>query len=326
MAEQNEARNRPVVIIKKVSGGHGGHHGGSWKVAYADFVTALMAFFLLMWLLNMTSEEQKAGIAQYFDEYSVFQEARPGSGKGGGGSLSKALEHAVEAPQVRMEVQAPQQDQGAAGNGRNGMQLKGGESSSQTAIGGPFDKYGGGPGTRPATQAEVFTLMSRVISTRLIDMHEQLKIDMQDEGVRIELTGQDGRPLFAAGGAEPSAGARKAVSELSYALNTLTNDLALEAHGDLAPKAGQGHGGWKLSTDRAVAALRLLKENGLDTGRLVRVSGLGDAMPPEPGSPGGQGGRVSILVLAPAPVAASQASGKAASKPRTKKYDKEHHH
>ncbi|HWR03106.1 MAG TPA: flagellar motor protein MotB [Humidesulfovibrio sp.] len=253
------AENRPI-IIKKGKKGHGGAHGGAWKVAYADFMTAMMAFFLLMWLLSMVVPEKRAGVEQYFKEFSLFEKQSAMDARQGGAMIPDQ-----DKPPV------PQRDQltEAAEHGK-----------------------------QPAIQPE--QLKSRLqdaMNLNLPDVKDQISVDVTEAGVRIQLGYRDDDPLFAKGSPELTAKGRKAIQFIGQQLKALPNKIEVEGHTDSVNYSGGRYTNWELSTARASSARVALEQGGLAEERLARVSGFASTQPLYPDNPADpRNRRISILV------------------------------
>ena len=235
MADESQ---RPI-IVKRIKKGHGGHHGGAWKIAYADFVTAMMAFFLLMWLLGSTSEGDKKGIADYFQAPLKISLLGGGSGagdashvvKGGGEDLSRSAGQVkrgdVEARRKTVNLQALKAEQTRAERARL-EQLK--QQVEQRIRG----------------------------NARLAGMSSQIRLDMTHDGLRIQIVDEQNRPMFASGSAVVQPYMRELLREIGAVLAEVPNRLTLEGHTDAAPFAGGdgGYSNWELSADRANASRR----------------------------------------------------------------------
>lgn len=285
----------PVLIkkVKKVSG-HG-HHGGAWKVAYADFVTAMMAFFLLMWLINTTSPEQKRGIAEYFAPASVA-ETTSGSGgilggtalgeDGGGqaGSNSVVQNMAPEAPPTDAEGQS------ATTGGQPGDPL---ESASEQAL---------REALRRREQAE-FASAAQSLRQAMQDMPElaelsrQIVVDQTPEGLRIQLIDQEGRSMFDEGSARPNERARLLLRAVARVVNQLPNRITVTGHTSADADPRRNEGDWALSAQRADASRQLLQAAGVDPDRIYQVSGKANSEPLYPDDPTMAGNRRIALIL-----------------------------
>ena len=232
--------DRSKIIIRKVNKkSHGGHHGGSWKVAYADFVTAMMAFFLLLWLLSMTSPESKAALSQYFNTFSVFKDQPQQSGTSildkSAGILNEG--RSVQSESARMKAE------------------------------------------KKATTEELAKVMRGAIDDKLKSMKNQVLIETTNEGLKIQIVDNEGSEIFRSGSAEPTEKARQIIRLVSENLREKPNRIIIEGHTDSAPFKGAQKTNWELSTSRASAARRELENNGVDPNRIARVVGYADQDP-----------------------------------------------
>ena len=276
-----DAKKLQPIIIKRVKKGGHAVHGGAWKIAYADFVTAMMAFFLLMWLLGSTTEGDKKGIADYFSSPLKLALLSSGSGagdsshviKGGGEDLTRTTGQVkrgeIEAERATINLKALKAEQ---------------------------------------TRAEVSRLedLKRMIeqkiaaNPRLATLSSQIKLDLTIDGLRIQIIDEDKRPMFASGSADVVAGMRELLREVGSLLGEVPNRLTLEGHTDAMPfSAGErGYSNWELSADRANASRRELLAGGLPDDRVLRVLGLAASTPydrKDPGAPANR--RISIIVM-----------------------------
>ena len=265
--------DQPLIIKRiKKKGGHG-HHGGAWKIAYADFVTAMMAFFLLMWLLGFTDDEKRKGISEYFENplrvsmaggQSVGEQTRliPG----GGDDLTRR-----EGEVFRGEL--PPSDLQEYLDALDRVELEELRERIEEAI-------------------DSIETLSR--------FREQLLLEMTDEGLRIQIIDLENRPMFELGSARLQPHASEILSELVELLNTVGNRVSITGHTDATPfAAGEaGYSNWELSNDRANAARRAMVGSGLEAHKIMRIVGLASSVPldsEDPFSPINR--RVSILVL-----------------------------
>lgn len=242
------------IIIKRVKKNRGhGHHGGAWKIAYADFVTAMMAFFLLMWLLANTTEEQRRGISDYFENplgFSILggqgigDQARPIPG---GGEDFRFTEGEV----LRGELLRAVDDEAIEALLRE-----------QEAI------------ELSSLKRQIEDAIEEIPSLR--QYREQLLIDLTGEGLRIQIVDLAGRPMFELGRSELQPHARSILSELATLLNQVGNRISISGHTDASPFAGgeAGFSNWELSNDRANAARRELLSAGLEPEKILRIVGL----------------------------------------------------
>ena len=275
-----DAKKLQPIIVKKIKKGGHGHHGGAWKIAYADFVTAMMAFFLLMWLLGSTTDGDKKGIADYFQSpLRVSMAGGSGSGdsshliKGGGQDLTRTTGQVkrgdIEAKRDTVNLQALKQEQVRAEIAR----LEDLKRKVENKI------------------AE---------NSRLAPMGSQIRLDMTRDGLRIQITDEQNRPMFASGSAVVQPYMRELLREIGQVLTQVPNRLTLEGHTDAAPfSAGErGYSNWELSADRANASRRELVAGGLPDDRVLRVQGLASSMlfnSAEPMSASNR--RISVIVM-----------------------------
>ncbi len=271
---------QPIIIKRVKKGGHGGHHGGAWKIAYADFVTAMMAFFLLMWLLGSTAQGDLKGIAAYFQSpLKVAMAGGSGSGdsssiiKGGGQMLSRTngsvRNGEIEAPPKALNLQALRAEVQA----RDAARMRDMQGRVDQAI-----------------------AASPVLSA----MRQQLRMDVTNDGLRIQIVDEQGRPMFDAGSARVKDYMRELLRSMGQVLDNSDARVVLSGHTDASPYSGgeRGYSNWELSADRANASRRELLAGGLREDRVVRVLGMGSSVlfdEKEPLSPLNR--RISILVL-----------------------------
>jgi chemotaxis protein MotB len=284
-----------TVIIKRIKkGGHGGHHGGAWKVAYADFVTAMMAFFLLMWLINTTTPEQKRGIADYFAPQSIAQTVSGSGGIMGGKVMGEESAHAGGAQSV-MQKQSPPSPSTPAKSlaqnvteGATGQNSANGESDSHSAQDGEFAH---------AAEAIRQTVQN---NPDLANLSHQVILEQTPEGLRIQLVDQDGRPMFQRGGAEPMPYTKKLLAAIGAIVDTLPNRVSISGH----TAKDDGESGWQLSSQRAESARQLLTGGGLSSDRIYEVAGKAGSEPLLPEDPSASANRrLSIVLLREAPPA-----------------------
>lgn len=277
-----------AIIIKKVKKGGHGHHGGAWKVAYADFVTAMMAFFLLLWLLNVTTDDQKRGLADYFAPTTATLSQSSGSGDILSGRTFSASGSRVGdggVPAVVVTLTPPPPSKSADVEDENPDELEAVREQER------FDK---------ALEAIKQALND---SAELSDLSQNLLMDMTSEGMRIQIIDQDGGALFHSGSAQMAERTRMLLSQIAQVVSRLPNEISVTGHTDATPFGGGDYTNWELSTDRALASRRVLVAAGIDNDRVVRVVGRADQEPlieEDPFLP--QNRRISIVVLRGAPV------------------------
>jgi chemotaxis protein MotB len=283
------------ILIKKVkkAGGHG-HHGGAWKVAYADFVTAMMAFFLLMWLINTTSPEQKRGIADYFAPASVSQSTSGSGGILGGTSLGDQGAKSDGSVSVEQQL-APETPQKVKDAGRS-------SASAPDDAQAPKD-------AAAKKEADEFQNAAESLRQALQDMPElaelskQVLVDQTPEGLRIQLIDQEGRSMFDPGSAKPNDRARVLLRAVASVVNRLHNRITVAGHTSATPAGGQSGDDWALSAARANAARGVLEAAGVQGDRIYQVSGKANSDPlyaDDPTLPGNR--RIAIVLLREKPV------------------------
>jgi len=293
-----------TVVIKRIKkGGHGGHHGGAWKVAYADFVTAMMAFFLLMWLINTTTPEQKRGIADYFAPQSIAETVSGAGGVLGGKVMGEDSAKAGGAASV-FQKNSPTSPSNPTRSTQNG-QAHGGASDAQAQ-----GATGSADGHGTATQQDGdFAQAAEAIHQAIQDnpdiatLSKQVVIDNTPEGLRIQLVDQDGRPMFQQGSAEPMPYTKRLLAEIAKIIDRLPNRVSISGHTEAATFEGPGGiTNWELSSSRANAARALLTSNGLDQDRIYEVAGKAGSEPLLPEDPNASANRrLSIVLLREAP-------------------------
>ena len=301
--------NDGAVIIKRIKkSGHGGHHGGAWKVAYADFVTAMMAFFLLMWLINTTTPEQKRGIADYFAAQSISQATSGSGGVLGGTVLGQSAARAGGA--ASLTDKSPPASPATPAHAKE----DGSKSATSAAAAGqtPDQRISSDDHlfrTAPSSRDEQFSSAAESIRQAMqempdiADLSRQVVMDQTPEGLRIQLVDQDGRPMFAPGSSEPLPYTQKLLRVIASIIDRLPNRISISGHTDA--QAGEGPGGtsnWGLSAARAEAARRIITEAGVSNDRIYEVAGKAGSEPLLPEDPNASANRrLSILLMKEAP-------------------------
>ncbi|THC46213.1 flagellar motor protein MotB [Massilia sp. Mn16-1_5] len=275
MADEGQ---RPI-IVKRIKKTAGGHHGGAWKIAYADFVTAMMAFFLLMWLLGSTSKGDLEGISEFFkNPLKVAMSGGSGSGdsssviKGGGTDLTR----------------------------RNGQVKKGDiETNKKT-----YDLNDARAALEKAEGERLKTLKMKIESVieanpTLKKYQNQLLLDITSEGLRIQIVDEQNRPMFALAKATLQPYTSDILHVLGMVLNDVPNRIGLSGHTDSTPYySDAGYSNWELSADRANASRRALVVGGLADEKILRVVGLAAAAPLDRADPFNPiNRRISIIVM-----------------------------
>ena len=291
--------DRPIIIKKIKKGGHGGHHGGAWKVAYADFVTAMMAFFLLMWLINTTSPEQKRGIADYFAPASVSA-----STSGSGGILagtSMGTQGAKGEGTVKvLEQQAPEPPKNVVDQGASSKQAASTiENATEQALRDALNKR-----EEQSFQSAIESIRQALKNMpELAELSKQIKYDITPEGLRIMLTDDEGRSMFDQGSSKPNDRARVLLRAVARVVNQLPNRLTVTGHTSASADGKKHDEDWSLSQDRANASRRILQDAGVDADRIARVSGAAATEPLYPDDPTLAGNRrIALVLLREAPV------------------------
>ncbi len=271
---------QPIIIKKVKKGGHGGHHGGAWKVAYADFVTAMMAFFLVMWILGL-SPTQKNRIASFFREPGIFDNT---SGK----KLPSPLDLVA----------------GSKGNEGNGagdvgmaasnedLDSKFNNSHAQAVLSDSVKRE-----LKEEARKDSITLAEKIADTaeqlrqemqemknlhpEIKDLLENIKVTISDEGLRVELVEVQDNEFFEVGSSALKPGAVRILKNLAGSLGKLQNHVVLEGHTDSKqyPGSRRGYSNWELSSDRANAARRVLESNGLYPDQIINVVACADKHP-----------------------------------------------
>jgi chemotaxis protein MotB len=294
MAISGEA---PIIIKKIKKGGHDGHHGGAWKVAYADFVTAMMAFFLLMWLINTTSPEQKRGIADYFAPASVSETTSGSGGILGGTALGEDNAKGSGSSSIieQMAPEAPEDAKDGKSDNQAQADLK---SASEEALREALRKK----------EAESFASAAQSLRQALQDMPElaelskHILIDQTPEGLRIQLVDQEGRSMYSEGSTQPNDRAKVLLRAITKVVNQLPNRITISGHTS-ASVGKAADGDWPLSAGRADAARRIMQGSGVEADRVYQVSGKANSDPLYPDDPTLPGNRrIAIVLLREAPV------------------------
>lgn len=280
------------IIIKKVKkGGRGGHHGGAWKIAYADFVTAMMAFFLLLWLLNAVSQDSLEGISNYFAPVSVSESTSGSGGVLGGQVLSEegaGTSSSSSSSSVTLDLPPPSagsggEDQSSSENVTEDVAKKALEQLEQQQ----FD----------AAKEQIEQAIEADES--LEQLKHSLKIEDTPEGLRIQLVDQDGLPMFQSGGSGMLSHTQKLMALVAKVVKTMPQQLSISGHTDSVPfTTPQGYSNWELSSDRANSARRALIDQGVPYDRVSRVIGKADTEPLLPDNPThATNRRLSIVLL-----------------------------
>jgi chemotaxis protein MotB len=269
---------RPI-IVKRIKKGGGGHHGGAWKIAYADFVTAMMAFFLLMWLLGSTTKGDLNGISEYFKTpLKVAMQGGSGSGdsssviKGGGKDLT------------RSDGQVKASDDPAVKKTFNLTAAKAAMEAEENQ----------------RLKALKEKIENKIDANPLLKKYkEQLLLDITNDGLRIQIVDEQNRPMFALAKADLQPYTKDILHEIGFVLNDVPNRIGLSGHTDSTPYMSEtGYSNWELSADRANASRRELIVGGMQDSKVLRVVGLASAVnldKADPFNPVNR--RISIVVM-----------------------------
>ncbi len=262
-----------TIIVKKIKKGGHGHHGGAWKVAFADFAVAMMAFFLLLWLIASTTKEEKAGLSEYFSPPTQGLAKGIGSSQdiidmGGGQKISQGDDSSENAREAR----APTEEEIQQALAQEKEKLESLMEDLKKAI--------------EASQA-------------LKPFKDQLLLDITAEGLRIQIVDKENRPMFDSGSAELKDYTKEILHELAKTINTVPNKVSLTGHTDAARFVGRkDYSNWELSADRANASRRELIAGGLRSDKIIKVMGLASQVlfnKEEPRSPINR--RIAIIVM-----------------------------
>ena len=276
----------PIIVRKRVHGAHEGHHGGAWKVAYADFVTAMMAFFLLMWLLGATTEDQRKGIADYFAaRVPISPESAGGEGVLEGGFMPRAAESRFrlgdrDRDDVALAAGAPQSDEPEAAAQRDVRHDDRIERQRFETI-----------------QSEILRRLEASVELR--DLAGNLLFEITPEGLRIHIFDRSGADMFPLGSAMPRPRTAAILKVIADIVGAVRNGIVVTGHTDARPFVGAGpYGNWDLSSDRANAARGVLAAGGVAAERFRRIEGRADLEPlieREPSDPRNR--RIAITLL-----------------------------
>jgi chemotaxis protein MotB len=304
----NGNNQRPIIIVRKKKKIGPVHHGGAWKVAYADFVTAMMAFFLVMWLVTAVSKEQRAAIFDYFKNPSMEpgKSAKPAPGQMGPGGASTSPIDLHGGLDAMRPVVTKIRDIGATAapvRSRNDRNQDGSASTKSTEQQQPTPEPAAAI-QQAAEHRQLESLMAQLReavnrSQALQPFKDQLLLDITPEGVRIQIVDAQNRPMFDVGSARLRDYTIAILRELAPYLDSVPNRISLTGHTDIRPyPSTHGYTNWELSADRANAARRALTAGGLPDGKISRVVGLSSSVlfdKRDPQNPINR--RISIVVM-----------------------------
>lgn len=271
--------NAPIIKkVKKVSGE--GHHGGAWKVAYADFVTAMMAFFMLMWLLNATTEKQRKGIADYFSP-TIPVNRVSGGGEDAFGGDSVFTEESL------------------AQTGQGGLPSTAEDASSEAPDGGEGDAADADQAAETRALQEIEEALTGQSGESMVSdlLQRHIVTELTDEGLVIELFDIAEEPLFTPGTAEPTAIMAELVAVMARVFALVTNGVAIEGHTRAEPVVLARNMVWEMSNARADSVRRMLGEDGLSPLRIRRVTGHADRQPVARNPMALRNNRIELILL-----------------------------
>jgi chemotaxis protein MotB len=261
--------NRPIIIVKRKRGGGNGHHGGAWKVAYADFVTAMMAFFMVMWLVASITKEQRAAMFEYFKNPSmeVGKSVKAAPGQAGPGGASTAVINMGGGMDAPKALNTP--DEGMAPDLPKPEKVTEDEALKIA---------------RQVERKQLESLLQELReaidkSVALEPFKDQLLLDITPEGLRIQIVDKQNRPMFDLGKSVLKDYTSQILHEVAKYLNTVPNRISVSGHTDSnAYGSTRNYTNWELSADRANAARRALLEGGLEQAKIARVVGLASSV------------------------------------------------
>ena len=317
-----------ITVIKRIEAGAHAHHGGAWKVAYADFVTAMMAFFLLMWLLNATTSEQRRGIADYFNPSNALASGASGTGMPFGGMTPHSAgnmasdtgairlergprpteqemeeDESVRPAQPTRRIPGPPGEDDARAEQVDSVAPPRADATQEAAP--PLTGEAARRLEAARAEQERFEDMADALrrtflaDPALAELARQVLVEITPEGLRVQLLEADGQPMFATGGAVPTERARQMIQRVAQAAARLPNQIQVTGHTDSTPFRGGGtRSNWDLSAERANATRRMLGEAGVTESRIQGVTGMADREPLLPQQPQAAGNRrVAITLL-----------------------------
>lgn len=284
----------PIIIKKVKKGGHGAH-GGAWKVAYADFVTAMMAFFLLLWLLNVTTTEQKEGLSDYFAPTTSSLSQSGAGGLLGGKSMQTegARISDTGVPSVVSSISPPEQGKKDEGADAKTREMEEAELLSKLS---KIEEE-----SFEEAKSEIRQAISQ--DSELSGLQDNIVIDMTPEGLRIQIVDQFNESMFNSGSASITPRIQALIGKIAKSIEKLPNSLSISGHTDSSSFNGGDYTNWELSSDRANASRRALLQAGLEPERIAKVAGRADTDPlimDDPSNPGNR--RISIILLRETPV------------------------
>lgn len=303
--------NQPVIIIRrKKKGGHGGaHHGGAWKVAYADFVTAMMSFFLLLWLLNVTTSDQRKGIADYFAPMAISRSEGGSGGVMGGMSITSPRGAEISSSSPPGADDHSTATVGKGEEGEEDVAEKSTEVMTEEQKEAAYHEKVTQDAVKLAKamkseeekfkQAEAALKQAILEAPGMKELAQHLVIDRTPEGLRIQIIDRDKFSLFPSGSSSPYEKGRDLLRLVGKVVSLLPNKISVTGHTDSSPfSTGSRRNNWDLSTDRANVSRTELQTGGVQDHRIARVVGLADRDPFVPNDPkDSRNRRISIVLL-----------------------------
>ena len=296
----------PVIVIKKVmDDGHGGAHGGAWKIALADMMTAMMAFFLLMWLLGSTTADQRKSIADYFKPSShsnvTMGKLAGSNGILGGSSIVDPDGFPFSAKQTAaMERLTPKSEGGPTENDPNPNSTERSDPSDPSKMSEEDRKKVAEQQDQAAFEKLEKEIREKIEQNpRLANLKDQVNFTREKEGLRIDLIDKADFAMFSLGGTQMGPRAQQLVDEVAKSLQGTPNKLAVRGHTDSVPFANlDGRNNWSLSAERAEATRAQMEKRGIEGGRFARIEGVADTAPFNPNDPKDpRNRRMSVTVL-----------------------------
>ncbi|WP_019625430.1 flagellar motor protein MotB [Thioalkalivibrio sp. ALJT] len=270
-----EDKTQPIIVKKKVV--QAGHHGGAWKIAFADFTLAMMGFFLVMWLILALDDDDLAGISEYFQNPSAFvgEAAAPGPAPGDGTGVDPSILDFEGMPEILMDPEA----------------IMGLDAETLEELAEARDRE-----ALEVLQEALEEALDR--SQALEPFKDQLLLDLTPEGLRIQIIDRENRPMFASASARPLDHADAILRELAGLINQVPNRVSITGHTDARPLLRPDYTNWELSTDRANAARRALVQGGTESDQIARVVGLAASVPFDRENPEAAiNRRITLIVL-----------------------------
>jgi chemotaxis protein MotB len=288
---------QPIVIKKRMKANHP-PHGGAWKVAYADFVTAMMAFFLLLWLLNVATESNKQGISDYFEPDTSEVEGAEGLGRALAGLVQVAdgaMRSAGSPPSVIVPI-ATVGSKSGGDEGQNEEKAAALAEAEAKRLKTELDSFA-------RVEAEIRQALQEI--PELNDMQDSLMIDFTPDGLRIQILDQEDIAMFVPGRALLNDHGRKMLAIVANVITKMPNAVVVTGHTDSSGGSNQSYSNWELSGDRANTARRVMVEFGLGAQKIVKVASKADRehlFPDKPKSPLNR--RIGIILQRQAPLTA----------------------